>query len=109
MEIWVFLDIIIYRTRSDRLHSDTFQFLGDASAAYLKYFTSELKAISESNKVSVSNLGPALIVFHETSFTEPLKDDGELMQWSLNIYFFATFSGEKTGINTLACSLIAIL
>ncbi|XP_075257475.1 zinc finger FYVE domain-containing protein 1-like isoform X3 [Convolutriloba macropyga] len=77
VKILAISDIIIYRTRSDRLHSDTFQFLGDASAAYLKYFSPELKTISENCRVSVSNLGPSLIVFHETSFTEPLKDDGD--------------------------------
>ncbi|XP_063720451.1 zinc finger FYVE domain-containing protein 1-like [Symsagittifera roscoffensis] len=77
VKILAISDIIIYRTRSDRLHSDTFQFLGDASGAYLKYFSPELKTISENRRVSISNLGPSLILFHETTFTEPLKDDGD--------------------------------
>ncbi|KAI2652003.1 Zinc finger FYVE domain-containing protein 1 [Labeo rohita] len=37
-------DLVIYRTHADRLHDDLFKFLGDASDAYLKHFTKELKA-----------------------------------------------------------------
>lgn len=36
-------DVVVYRTRAERLHNDLFTFLGDASDAYWKYFTPELK------------------------------------------------------------------
>lgn len=61
-------DIIIYRTRAERLHSDLFTFLGDASQAYVKYFSSELKYASQRCNFSypLSDMGPVVIVFHET-------------------------------------------
>lgn len=67
-------DVIIYRTHSDRLHDDLFRFLGDASDAYLKHFTKELKATSSrcGLDVPLSTLGPAVIVFHETVHTKLL-------------------------------------
>lgn len=69
-------DIVIYRTRAERLHNDLFTFLGDASEAYWKYFTPELKAASERFKLNVplSTLGPSVIVFHETQHTEILGE-----------------------------------
>ncbi|KAM9326377.1 zinc finger FYVE domain-containing protein 1-like [Gastrophryne carolinensis] len=67
-------DLVIYRTRAERLHNDMFQFLGNASKAYLKFFTPELKALSSrcGLEVTLSSLGPALIIFHETSRTDLL-------------------------------------
>ncbi|XP_043930604.1 zinc finger FYVE domain-containing protein 1 [Protopterus annectens] len=70
-------DIIIYRTHADRLHNDLFKFLGDASEAYLKHFTKELKATTArcGLDVPLSTLGPGLIIFHETVHTKLLGDD----------------------------------
>lgn len=67
-------DVVIYRTRAERLHNDMFQFLGSASAAYLKHFTPELRALSNrcGLDVPLSSLGPAVIVFQETSRTQLL-------------------------------------
>uniref|UniRef100_A0A8C5QGD3 FYVE-type domain-containing protein n=1 Tax=Leptobrachium leishanense TaxID=445787 RepID=A0A8C5QGD3_9ANUR len=67
-------DLVVYRTRAERLHNDMFQFLGNASKAYLRFFTPELKALSSrcGLEVTLSSLGPALIVFHETSRTDIL-------------------------------------
>ncbi|XP_075043190.1 zinc finger FYVE domain-containing protein 1-like [Mixophyes fleayi] len=67
-------DLVIYRTRAERLHNDMFQFLGNASKAYLKFFTPELKALSSrcGLEVTLSSLGPALIIFQETSRTDLL-------------------------------------
>ncbi|TRY89419.1 hypothetical protein DNTS_010820 [Danionella cerebrum] len=64
-------DVVVYRTRAERLHNDMFQFLGSASAAYLKHFTPELRALSSrcGLDVPLSSLGPAIIVFQETSRT----------------------------------------
>lgn len=67
-------DIVVYRTRAERLHNDMFQFLGSASAAYLRYFTPQLRALSNrcGLDVPLSSLGPAVIVFQETSRTQLL-------------------------------------
>ena len=71
LKILAISDIIIYRTRAERLHSDLFQFLGDASKAYLKHFCIELKSASKRFQLdsSVSTLGPSVIIFHETLHT----------------------------------------
>ncbi|XP_056118426.1 zinc finger FYVE domain-containing protein 1 [Rhinichthys klamathensis goyatoka] len=70
-------DMVVYRTRAERLHNDMFQFLGSASAAYLKHFTPELRALSNrcGLDVPLSSLGPAVIVFQETSRTQLLGQD----------------------------------
>lgn len=67
-------DIVIYRTRAERLTTDLFSFLGDASKAYIDHFTRELKLLKERCKLAepISALGPAVIVFHETMYTKPL-------------------------------------
>ena len=72
-------DIVIYRTRAERLHNDLFTFLGDASEAYWKYFSPELKATSERCKLNVplSTMGPSVVVFHETQHTELLGEGVE--------------------------------
>lgn len=66
--------MVIYRTHADRLHDDLFKFLGDASDAYLKHFTRELKATTTrcGLDVPLSTLGPAVIIFHETVHTKLL-------------------------------------
>lgn len=38
LKVLAISDVIIYRTRAERLHNDLFKFLSDASVAYLKYF-----------------------------------------------------------------------
>ncbi|XP_007055801.2 zinc finger FYVE domain-containing protein 1 [Chelonia mydas] len=70
-------DLVIYRTHADRLHNDLFKFLGDASEAYLKHFTKELKATTArcGLDVPLSTLGPAVIIFHETVHTKLLGSD----------------------------------
>jgi len=76
-------DVVIYRTRAERLHNDLFYFLGDASKAYNKHFKQELDRMGEQNSYSesfeqsVSSLGPTVIVFHETMHTDILtKNNG---------------------------------
>ncbi|XP_067831032.1 zinc finger FYVE domain-containing protein 1 isoform X2 [Heptranchias perlo] len=70
-------DVVIYRTRAERLHNDLFRFLGNASQAYLKHFTGELRAMSDrcGLEVPLSSLGPAVVIFHETSNTKLLGSD----------------------------------
>ncbi|XP_054884948.1 zinc finger FYVE domain-containing protein 1 [Poeciliopsis prolifica] len=72
-------DIVVYRTRAERLHNDMFQFLSSASRAYLKHFTRELKALSSrcGLDVPLSSLGPAVIVFQETTHTQLLGQDSK--------------------------------
>ncbi|XP_067364305.1 zinc finger FYVE domain-containing protein 1 isoform X1 [Channa argus] len=73
-------DIVVYRTRAERLHNDMFHFLSNASAAYLKHFTPELRALSSRCHLDVplSSLGPAVIVFQETTHTQLLGHDSQL-------------------------------
>lgn len=68
-------DIVIYRTRAERLHEDLFTFLGSASRAYTQHFQRALNAVSKRGEFSssVSALGPAVIIFHETRNTLPLS------------------------------------
>ena len=73
--------LINYRTRAERLHNDMFYFLGDASKAYVKHFKMELDTMGENNiksddkviTISASNLGPTVIIFHETLHTDVLS------------------------------------
>lgn len=71
-------DVVIYRTRAERLHNDMFYFLSDASKAYSKHFTEELRAVSKRNKMAldVTNLSPAVVIFHETQNTNALGMPG---------------------------------
>uniref|UniRef100_A0A3Q4G6T4 Si:ch211-11n16.2 n=1 Tax=Neolamprologus brichardi TaxID=32507 RepID=A0A3Q4G6T4_NEOBR len=73
-------DIVVYRTRAERLHNDMFQFLSSASGAYLKHFTPELKALSTrcGLDVPLSSLGPAVIIFQETTHTQLLGQDSKM-------------------------------
>uniref|UniRef100_A0A8C5HKF0 Zinc finger FYVE domain-containing protein 1-like n=1 Tax=Gouania willdenowi TaxID=441366 RepID=A0A8C5HKF0_GOUWI len=74
LKVLAISDVIIYRTHADRLHDDLFKFLGDASDAYMKHFTKELKATTTrcGLDVPLSTLGPAVIIFHETVHTKLL-------------------------------------
>ena len=55
-----------------------FYFLSDASKAYSKHFTEELRAVSKRNKMAldVTNLSPAIVIFHETQNTNILGETG---------------------------------
>lgn len=82
-------DIVIYRTRSERLHRDLFTFLGAASRAYSNHFQSALLALSrrEGAPTTSSALGPSVIVFHETRHTLPLTSSIIIFIFSLNNIF----------------------
>ncbi|XP_065082334.1 zinc finger FYVE domain-containing protein 1-like isoform X1 [Ochlerotatus camptorhynchus] len=68
-------DIVIYRTRSERLRTDMYKFLGTASKAFSKYFSGALQSLGLS--LTPQSLGPAVIIFHETQNTEVLKENVE--------------------------------
>lgn len=74
MKILAISDVIVYRTRAERLHLDMFNFIGHASEAYLKHFTPALKAALKRGQLQVSlcSLGPAVVIFHETQYTDTL-------------------------------------
>ena len=81
MKIFAISDLIVYRTRAERLHNDMFNFIGDASEAYLKYFTPELRDLSQrynSSDVPLSMLGPTVVIFHETCNTYPLGTSADV-------------------------------
>ncbi|KAM7399680.1 hypothetical protein PAMP_018928 [Pampus punctatissimus] len=82
-------DIVVYRTRAERLHNDMFQFLSSASGAYLKYFTPELRALSMrcGLDVPLSCLGPAVIIFQETMYTQLLGHDSKVADTELQQRF----------------------
>ena len=76
LKVLAISDVIVYRTRAERLHNDLFKFLSDASVAYLKYFTKELKTAALKLKLdTISSLGPCCVIFHETQHTDVLCDE----------------------------------
>lgn len=79
LKVLAISDVIIYRTRAERLHNDLFTFLGDASRAYVDHFSSELRSASQRSGLthSLSDLGPVVIIFHETLYTEILSSSSD--------------------------------
>jgi zinc finger FYVE domain-containing protein 1 len=76
LKVLAISDVIVYRTRAERLHNDLFKFLSDASVAYLKYFSKELRAAALKLKLdTISSLGPDCVLFHETQHTDVLADE----------------------------------
>lgn len=70
LKVLAISDVIIYRTRSERLHSDMFTFLGMASKAFCSHFSTALQALNL--QATPQALGPAVIIFHETRNTNVL-------------------------------------
>lgn len=67
-------DIVIYRTRAERLQSDMYTFLGGASKAYNDHFKAPLQKVwqkFDSETIPIA-LGPSVIIFHETKHTNTL-------------------------------------
>lgn len=81
LKVLAISDVIIYRTRAERLHNDLFSFLGDASRAYLHHFSTELRVAAQRcsfpDATSISDLGPVVVVFHETLHTDVLRAEDE--------------------------------
>jgi len=79
LKVLAISDIVIYRTRSERLEDNLFTFLGDASRVYVQHFFKEIRnafqRLPELNGQSCSELGPVVIIFQETRDTEPLKQE----------------------------------
>lgn len=76
LKILAVSDVIIYRTRAERLPKDLYTFLGGASEVYKKHFSSALQKVlarSEGDRIN-TGLGPGVIIFHETHHTNTLHD-----------------------------------
>lgn len=71
LKVLAISDIIIYRTRSERLHSDMFTFLGTASRAFVRHFATALQSLGLPGPPQA--LGPAIVIFHETRNTKNLE------------------------------------
>lgn len=71
LKVLAISDIAIYRTRAERLHRDLFTFLGTASKAFYKHFSSALQSLGLPGPAT--SLGPAVFVFHETLNTQTIK------------------------------------
>ena len=72
LKILAISDVVICKTRAERIHSDLLYFLGDASKAYNNHFSSELQGMSGD-----ASLGPSVIIFHETRYTKVLPQANE--------------------------------
>jgi len=75
LKVLAISDVIVYRTRAERLHNDLFSFLGDASRAYGQHFHTELREASKRSGqcYTPTDLGPVVVVFHETLHTKVLQ------------------------------------
>ncbi|TDG42344.1 hypothetical protein AWZ03_011232 [Drosophila navojoa] len=106
LKILAISDIVVYRTRSERLHSDMYEFLGTASKAFCLHFTQALQAMGNG-----STLGPAVIIFHETHYTKPLESTVEesaedklrnnfaLLNYETNAFSSLRYVGIQTDAN----------
>ncbi|GAB6021662.1 Zinc finger FYVE domain-containing protein 1 [Chamberlinius hualienensis] len=123
LKVMAISDVVIYRSRAERLHSDMYQFLGDASKAFNNHFKQELKAALDRCRLecSVSQLGPYVIIFHETLHTNILTFDKQkppediirkqFQQMNLSFDAFSGFKyvGTKTQTTTDFCGLIKVI
>lgn len=75
-------DVIIYRTRAERLQRDMYTFLGGASKAYKEHFSAALKKVlakTDCERIA-GGLGPGVIIFHETHYTDTLHQSASVTQ-----------------------------
>nr|CAH8828311.1 unnamed protein product [Trichobilharzia regenti] len=76
LKVFALADVVIFRTMSDRLHSDMFTFLADASDAFSEHFRPDLEALAGRTGLpwTPGQLGPVVVVFQETQHTLPLDE-----------------------------------
>ncbi|KAK4290957.1 hypothetical protein Pmani_036175 [Petrolisthes manimaculis] len=67
-------DVIIYRTRAERLNTDMYKFLAEASRAYTKYFRADLEAVARRAECDCI-FGPPVFIFHDTRHTNVLSEE----------------------------------
>ncbi|XP_050503770.1 zinc finger FYVE domain-containing protein 1 isoform X2 [Diabrotica virgifera virgifera] len=82
LKVLAISDIIIYRTRAERIQRDMYTFLGGASKAYKDHFSSALrKALNKADAQQFAGaLGPGVIIFHETRHTDTLHVKSNVTQ-----------------------------
>ncbi|CAG9864454.1 unnamed protein product [Phyllotreta striolata] len=82
LKVMAVSDIIIYRTRAERLQRDMYSFLGSASAVYKEHFSSALKKVFVSKEAEAFSgaIGPGVVIFHETRHTETLNESANVTQ-----------------------------
>lgn len=82
LKVLAISDIVIYRTRSERLQRDMYTFLGGASKAYTDHFQLALKQILRKAEMenAPSSLGPSVIIFHETRHTNTLQSSASVTE-----------------------------
>lgn len=77
MKVLAVSDIVVVKSKAERLHNDLFRFLGDSSKAFNERFSDELstknKGGSEDGDVGDTSVGPAVIISHETKDTDVLS------------------------------------
>lgn len=74
LKVLAISDVIIYRTRAERLNTDMYKFLAEASRAYTKYFRSDLESVAKKAECD-SIFGPPVYIFHDTRHTNVLTGD----------------------------------
>lgn len=101
LKILAISDIVMYRTRAERLHNDMFRFLDNASNAYWQFFAPELQAALRHNGSigggTVSSLGPSVVIFHETQFTQILGSPDPMTNHK-------TYSKHETPSDEMTCN-----
>ncbi|KAL3313724.1 Zinc finger FYVE domain-containing protein 1 [Cichlidogyrus casuarinus] len=113
LKLFAISDVVIYRTLAERLHSDIFTFLTDASDAFGSHFQAELQRILDKNHIadSTTQLGPSIIVYQETKNTEPYAVSGKLVavknQCQMDETLHESFS--RLGRNTNSFSMLRYL
>lgn len=85
LKVLAISDVIIYRTRAERLHQDMFTFLDDSAKAYSQYFQKELESVNERGELqsALTKLGPAVVIFQETQHTDTLDCNTGMFEYSL--------------------------
>lgn len=75
LKVLAISDIVIFRTRAERLQRDMFTFLGGASKAFKDHFQYAMQQIIDKSEAESSpkSLGPSVIIFHETRHTNTLQ------------------------------------
>lgn len=82
LKVLAISDVVIFRTRAERLQRDMYTFLGGASKAYKEHFQKAIHQVWEKNDVDDPplSLGPSVIIFHETRHTNTLTASASLME-----------------------------
>lgn len=67
MKILAISDIVIYQTKSERLHNDLFYFLADSAKTFTEHFSDELDHVLRGRRHSDEDrYGPVVILSHQT-------------------------------------------